>query len=421
MLTFLFELIATIAYFFDGTAGAIIFGIGAAAVLLRTKEPFIKRIIKLLILSLPFSFIGIFGLEETQAFSWYNVFLVIFVLYCLFSRKVKISLGSVAVAVSSIALLSTSFIWTNDATKNMIEILQIIAMIIPVTFARGLRIKQKDLDEFFDLIKMTCLATAIGMIVQLLAYNYAQLQLGVILIHIRRTSYLGLFKGASILPIYMGIGFIVALLRAVNKRSIFSNILIMIVIFAAMILNTSRSAILALAIISAYIIFKNRKKYSKSVSRLLLIFLLPAIFITGIYYLNASRAGLSGFLDDNGRYETWESGLSIWSSNLKTILFGVGFSNDIWNDETIIPHNMVIQSLAQSGLIFTLFMAVIICRLIYRNRSDMYNSIVIYLILSGMLVTDFYANAFATVVLLLVNSSIIGSNTRLGSRSNSDE
>ena len=133
---------------------------------------------------------------------------------------------------------------------------------------------------------------------------------------------------------------------------------------------------------------------------------IAVIGFTGFYYainyITKLRSKLSSFLDANGRIETWKNGIRIWSANTKNIILGEGFSGGRWEGITK-PHNMIIQTMSQCGIIVTITVVAMLGKYLIDNRRNPYIYIPIYIILSGMMVTDFYANAFTTIAFMLVD------------------
>ena len=166
-------------------------------------------------------------------------------------------------------------------------------------------------------------------------------------------------------------------------------------------LNTSRTGLFSVSILVGLVCIKYlvMRPSFKGV-------FLTIIGVIGAYYavnyITRLRNGLSGFLDANGRFQTWRNGIRIWSDNIKSILFGEGFAGDKWIGIAK-PHNFIIQTLAQCGFIVTLIIVILLAKYIKDNWRSPYIFLILSVILSGMLVTDFYANAFTTVIFILVD------------------
>ena len=62
---------------------------------------------------------------------------------------------------------------------------------------------------------------------------------------------------------------------------------------------------------------------------------------------------------------------------------------------------MIIQSLAQCGLFGTVLILLLFIIYFRRIRNNEYKFVMTYFLAAGMLVTDFYADPFVTVAMML--------------------
>lgn len=402
----LLELIIIVCYMINGYFGFAAMSLISMIILMNKKENIFNKIIKLLIMSLPMSYIGILGMQMHQFISWYNIFLLIFLFCCMNkNNSVKLSKENFFVVFICLILLLLGNITETDLQKSMIEILQVFMMIFPIAYVFNKNNKfpltKKDIKKLLQLYLNICLATAIAMIIQYLIYYNTHKIIGIIAFTGGgRVSCFCLFKGASILPIFMGIGFLITLIDMLNKKMALKDLIKTLIIFIAMVLNTSRSALAILFIVSGLIIFnKIRKKIN--IKTIIITFIVFAAAIIGTNYILKLRSNLNGFLDANGRYETWMNGIYIWTNSIKNFLLGAGFRSDLWIT-TAKPHNVIFQSLAQCGIVFTTIIFAEIFKYFIINKKNPYIYIILFIIMSGMLVTDFYANAFTTIIFILV-------------------
>lgn len=103
----------------------------------------------------------------------------------------------------------------------------------------------------------------------------------------------------------------------------------------------------------------------------------------------------------NGRKESYIMGLQVWKSSIKNVILGDGFTRYVYKGvET--PHNMVIQLLAQCGVIVAVLIVAGIIAFYIKNRKSQEKYLIIYIVVANMMVTDFYANAFTTVVFIMI-------------------
>lgn len=407
MLIFI-ESIIIIAYMFDGLLGFLLMLLMTGWTLLVQKKNDFTTVFRLLIMSLPMSYIGVMGSSMHQIYSWYNIFLLFFLFRIIkyFNGKIILNRLLGIALISMFGLLLVNTFWVKDVLSNVIEIIQIFIMLLPISMIysvkRRVPLSKKETEILIVTYTDVCVATAIGMLVQYILYYYANIQVGYMNIGgMGRVSCYCLFKGASILPIFMGIGLIVLFIHMLEKRMTLQQFIKCVVIAIAMVLNSSRTALFAVIIVLALICIRNIISKPN----------FKALFITGvgfaaatvgINYITSLRYGLTGFLDDNGRFGTFNNGIKVWLSSEKNILLGAGLTNDIFS-EISKPHNFIIQTLAQCGLIFTVIIGIMVISYLVANWKNKYRYLLWFVFLTGMMVTDFYANAFTTVIFILVD------------------
>ncbi len=393
-------------YLLNETLGFFATSIIMLSLLMNKKENIIIKLFKVLLLSLPMSYIGIFGISMNHIFSWYNIFLVIYMIVLMKYYK-KITKTSMLVFIIVFLILVLELLWATDISKSIIETIQILLMLIPIMITFNVKselpLKNIDCKKLMFLFSDICIATAICMLIQWWLHYYLNLDIGIIEYYgFNRVSFFCLFRGASVLPVFMGIGFLILFIELIDNRLKLSNIIKMLIILIAMILNTSRTGIVSLFLVLFFIIGikflkrPNLKIILLTVSSMLLAFV-------SINYLISIRAGINGILDDNGRFSLIYKGLEVFSSNIKTILFGAGFTGEEIRTLITIPHNFLIQTLAQNGLIITIIIFLLIFTYFKKNKNNKYKYIILFILLSGMFITDFYANAFITFLFIVVD------------------
>ena len=403
MVNIILEIIIILAYFLNVRIGALLFLLFSIATLRDKKYPFFDRIVKILIFSLPLSYISVLGESLPHALSWYNIFLFVFLIYLCIKAGHKVVRKVASISAIFVALLGISILGTIDFYKSIIEVTQIMLMVVPLLVVYKSKINAKNIKNLSNCYRDVCVSTAICMLIQLIAFNHFDTILGTVNLYAQRVSCSVLFTGASILPIFIGVGLVISLIDATMGVDRMFNVLCATIMLSSVVLNTSRSALFALIITVFYILFSHLRRLKKKIDGRLLLFI-ALLLVVGVVYQSVTRIGLSSFLDDNGRYETWANGYNIWTSSIKNFLFGGGFASNEWND-AVLPHNMLIQSLAQTGLIFTLSMIIALAKYMKENRNKPHFPVIIFLLLSGMLVTDFYANAFITIAFIYVQLS----------------
>ena len=402
---FLFSLFAIIAYFFNGYLGFFISLIFSIFVICDKKKSFYFKIFELLIFSLPMEYIGIFGAKMNHVFSYYNIFLLILII-SVFMNKNRISNIKLTAILIFFSLIILSVLMEENLLDNFIEVFQMILIIVPIFIlynSKKIFFNQQEINNLIEKYSNVCVTTALAMLLQFLLYNKFGLQVGFFSFGAGRVSYYCLFKGASVLPIFMGIGFLLMFINYLNfetKNNTFGIIIKMLIIFSATILNSSRSA-LAILLICILLALLGKYKNKMNIKTIFMFVVVAIGAYFGINYIMNNRINLNGFLDDNGRFETFKTGIMIWTSSFKRFFLGAGFKSSIWEGVTK-PHNFIIQSLSQCGIIVTTILLLWIISCLLYNKSR-YRLLLIYIILSCMLITDFYANSFITIIIILIN------------------
>lgn len=407
-MTIVIESAIIIAYMINDRIGMALMLTFIVGKILFAKRNAINKVFELMIVALPMSYVGFAGVSMHQIFSWYNFFLVIFMVMITThsSAKIMISIsGALSLFIIFFCMLLNIF-WTRDITRSFIEIAQIMIMLIPLLAVHSNRMRspfsRNDIYELLYKYADVCVATAIAMLVQYYLYNYTHRQIGTIVFSGNsRAQLCVLFKGASILPIFIGIGIAFLFIELLDKKLTIIGLIKIIVMFFAVILNSSRTALFSLIIVSAMISIQYLLK-APSLRGMLLTGIGFTSFYFAVDYITRIRSKLQGFLDANGRVETWKNGIHVWTESFKNFILGDGFSLERWT-AVAKPHNMIIQTLTQCGLVITLVVIGMLTKYLLDNRHSKYFFIPVFVVLSGMLVTDFYANAFITVIFMLVD------------------
>ena len=208
-----------------------------------------------------------------------------------------------------------------------------------------------------------------------------------------------LFKGESIFPIFIGIGALMLLYDFMYNKVEKLSVIKLCMIIIAMILSNSRAGIVSFFVVAGYMIIRYIYKKKNLLSLCLAIVGIFAAYKI-IDYITASR-NLSGIMNLNGRKESYIMGLQVWKSSIKNVILGDGFTRYVYKGvET--PHNMVIQLLAQCGVIVAVLIVAGIIAFYIKNRKSQEKYLIIYIVVANMMVTDFYANAFTTVVFIMI-------------------
>lgn len=409
----LVETIMIIAYMINGTIGvALMFSI-ILVMAVRKDKKLLEKLLILCSMSIPMSFIGILGMNMHHIFSWYNIFMFLLLCHLIKKRKgyIKINCTLVLLIFILINVLSINILRNYDIKKSITEIIQILMMVLPVFLIhcyRGVpQISEIDIEKHLSFFSDICIASSIATVFQYVIYFFVGKEVGFIWLTAlgKRVICNCLFKGMSILSIYFGLGFMIIVVRLTKKKNIRISEKIkllfgLIIIMEGLIVNTSRTGIAGIALAIAVYFSIELIKYP-DVKKIMFMFMCAIVIIIAINYMVKVRGN---FFDENGRIETYRAGLKIWKENLTNFFIGGGLTDEIWIEQgTMTSHNMIFQSLAQCGIIGTFIFMSLFIYYFWKNRYTPYISLIVYLIITGMAVTDFYANTFTTLILCLVD------------------
>lgn len=398
-------LLTIIAYMLNGKLGFLLFLLAMTMIGLR-KDNMYYKLFRLCIISLPFSYIGVLGMDMSHVLNWTIIFMLCIITYVIYKRNWKLSINKniFIVAIFLYVSLIITGVLTIESVRTPVEIIQISIMFLTIAFVfsnhKGIVIDTVHSVSLLKEFENICVVTAVGTIFQWMMYH-AGVELGYVVLTAggRRIICNCLYKGMSILSIYFGVGAVLIILRFGASSTKALDIIKIALILVGIVVNTSRAGLAGIAIVFAIYVadgFFRKKKIGFLV--------LGMIGLAGIsaagYKLAATRGNL---FDENGRIATWIAGISIWKENIRSILFGAGFEDSIWAKVGLpTSHNMFIQSLAQCGFIGTMLFMTLFIMYYKRIRGREYVFVLLYLIVTGMMITDFYANPFTTIIMSLI-------------------
>lgn len=399
-------LLTIIAYMFNGKLGCLLF-LFAMTMIIMQKDNMYYKLFRLCIISLPFSFIGVLGMDTSHMLNWTMVFIIFTIFYVIYKKNGKLGIDNKALIIVLFLYISLMITcaFTIEGEKTIVEIIQISMMLITILFVwcngTSITIDTAHSERLMDEFANICVITAIGTIFQWVMYRMADMELGYIVLTANGTRVICncLYKGMSVLSIFLGTGAVFLILQFGIKSAKAVIGAKIGIILAGIVVNTSRTGLAGIAIVFALYVavgFVKKKKID--------FFVLGAFGLAGItmagYKLAATRGNI---FDENGRIATWIAGISIWKNNIRSFMFGAGFENSIWvNVGGMTSHNMLIQSLAQCGVVGTFLCIVLFIMYYSRIKRTPYVYVMWYLIITGMMITDFYANPFTTIAMSLI-------------------
>ncbi len=361
-----------------------------------------EKIITLLILSSPLFSLSILGENLHHMFSWIYIFLFIYILYLirdLIREKYNLSKGFLFILIM-LMIMFIQCIIANHTLSNLIEFLQIIIMILPISLTYYAKdyirqnLSEKFLMQAKNMIGNVIFATAISVIVEYILYTKIGIAIGNISFHAQRTVFDAVFSGYSILSIFLGIGLVIFAYDILSLKKI-NNIYKLITIAIAIFCNSSRTGLVVATVAIGLGILKNsfsQKGMNLKNFMFLIAFSIMALFILEKLFI--SRGDTSLF-SGSGRIEGYQYAWSLIKSNARSFFFGNGLSSQ--NYTHMLPHNFILQTWMSSGIFILTLSILLFYKIIKSLKDEVFKSIVICTILGAMLTTDFYANTFFTV------------------------
>lgn len=396
---------------FDGIISAL-FGIGAICFLSFFIAPKFKMSQSLfwtiiMISNIPMSFRSIIGVDYSRfPLTWFS--LAIIVLFCTSIRRgIRISLPLLSLVLFT-AFFLISELFSNgfgffDAFKQYFNI---VLLLMTLVSADSLKcyFNTEDL-QIIDLCYLCgVFSFAVVIIVQYIQYYYLNIVSGYIGIWANRQSYAGTFSDFSFASVYLATGCLYVFISVAEKRNSFIKFVVMeSVLLVALLLVNARTGVMAFVVTIGLYIIKELIRLKRSA--VLLLFLSIPFIIFVVEKMVNNRGGQS-FLDGSGRGETYIEGLN--SFFIRPLLgIGFGVSNYSEYTQTTIPHNMIVQFLAQFGLIGSSILAagfIPLIKLFFVHGNTAIKWMLVLGFVASMLIPDiasshyFSALAFISVI-----------------------
>lgn len=406
----IFEILLIMSYLLNDYLGFAMSIIIFSLLIYKNKKNIYKNFADILVLSLPLYSLSIVGDKINHAFSWILIMLLILSIYNFFliiKERKTISKKSFALLLLGIVLLIISNVRTFPV-YGLIEVGQVLMMIIPIIttcMCKDIitkKINKKDFNNVIKRIEDVIIATAICTIIQCIAYYVLNMSIGKISIYPNRIIFDLFFKAYSVLSLFIGIGIIIAVIRIIKslqERKIeYTEICKLIVFIIAIVINSSRTGIIA-AIITTLIILNSKivKLESRKKIEITLVFI--AIALISIELISLTRKDMSNIFSDNERRETYMYGINLIAKNPINIFIGNGLSTK--NYDHIMPHNFILETITTSGIIVTILVSLYLTKLLLYLKNTNYRFIIYCILIGSMFITCFYGNPFTTVYIIL--------------------
>lgn len=404
------ELVILISYLANGFVGFIATIIFFGIITINEGKNKEEKILNLLILSLPLHSISILGEKLNHAFSWPIILLSILLInniYTILKNKIAIKKGYIIGFLLFCIVLALSN-YRFDFINSTREIGQLMIMCLPIltTFICKEQYTLKLNEGYFKRgllkIESVIVATAIATIYQFAMYKFGNLNLGEITIFSNRTIYDLIFKGYSVLSLFLSLGVIIVINdiieliieRKIKSKNFIEEVLKLIIIVAAIFINTSRTGILA-AIFTTFILMCNFLKVMTKKQRKVTIVLFIIASALLIMFFSLSRKDMT-FFNDNGRLLTYKNALTFTFESPINFILGCGLYEG--NYSHMSPHNFILELMTTSGIIITTTLLYLIYKLITFIKDSKYRYLCYNILIGSMFITSFQGNPFTTII-----------------------
>ncbi len=396
---FLSAVIVTAAYLLSPWGGAAAMSVIVLGVFLRKDRSSLEKILRLLIISWPLYTTPIIPGLPVLA-SWTTALLLLF---CVYVVRYRCPAGAWDYYLISAWLLASGAALLNSkgGISEAYYVLQFLIFLLPAILAflyREPLAKQLEKDtghRLFSALVAVLLATAVGVLLQFLALKMFGMHIGHVGYFKNRTTYDVLVPAYSALSAILAPGLAVAPVLWF-KRNYMMAVVLPLVCGSAILINSSRTGLIAgLLGMAIFILYPLR---GVNVGRSVLLLIPGSLFAFWIMQkmLGSSRFKGTNAFASNGRFETYQDGLNLWTQDLRFLLFGRGYAQY----PTTPPHNFVLETLVCSGVIAFAVVAVWLCRfLIDMSRNEwMYPAVA--LLLASLLFSGFYNVKVFTILLI---------------------
>ena len=380
---------------------------------LETGKSTLFKLIELLIVVWPISWINIIG-EDTGSLQlpWFYIIGLLLAIVAFSKRKTKgtqirgrkkVILCLLFLLIYSIVPLLICYSVT-DGIGDYIMLLFFLVIIFAGYIAKD-SIDNQELEELRTMFVYINFICAIGIIFQYIMYSAfgrtffkigtsgsfsGDLQKGCSLI----------FEDASCSTIMLGCGFIYSVvLSKKNKLFLFTAAIIII----GLALTSRRTSLVSLLIILIPLLFSIEKRLARRIALIIVSVLITA---GALYFLNLSRPvnSYTQYLDNNGRFIDYESGIIIAIENPIGIGYGDEYLGSRMNSG-IIPHNTLLRWLDQGGILLALPLVLVFLEILSIAKDKKLSVelwALIYTFLASNFIPDILNSRFLIIIFAVV-------------------
>lgn len=359
-----------------------------------------------LILALPLSFINIFGESYGRLpVSWFNVFLLILSIYFLYLYifKYELHLNSLSLMAIFLSIISIiPVILSSYFLEALNQYLNLVITFIMIVIGNNIKydFNQNEKYELLSDYILTTRIAGIGVVIQYIFLNIFNIEVGnYIFFGNYRHAFGFLFSDFSFLSLYLVSGAIaIIFIKSKHNNSGYKLWIEVLFLLVTSIITSARTGIVSFLIVfilySLYKLFRYIKTNLKEAIKLMVINII-VLFST---YLLIIRVRGFASLSDSGRMKLNYRGLDQFFLNP---ILGIGFGDS--NYPGTLPHNIIFQSLAQGGIIYTVPIIVFIIMLLwisYKKKPE-FLPLLISLFVGAMFIPNIFDSRFMPIIISL--------------------
>lgn len=345
-----------VAFLIHSRLGALLLLLAAAYFLLATKGSIYERLLRVIVYSSAYYTFDLFGGRQRLSVCIVAVaVLCILLTFNMLKRGARVGVGSACKLIALIVFLGAYglSVWgsydsmeTVFATYHLV-LLAYLIFIIPV--AKNEELMQADTEALMKVYIRGVCAVAIILYIQYGANTILGIPLGEVYgYNSERVIYNAYFYSQSVLSLYLAVGLLYFFIDYINNKR-FSALLWMGLFAGAILINNSRTGLACFAVCAGIYCIRNARKIVSSIRVTAMLILIVAVGLYIVQWMLASRSGLEGFADDNGRFETIIEALRLLPQH---IFAGIGGSATDYTLSSmgVSVHNFFVAYLIQFGI-----------------------------------------------------------------------
>lgn len=389
--------------------------------LLNIKYTLVEKLLILLVIMINTSFVMITGNPYSKLpLSGFNIILLLLFVYSLVRCRVKSTIKKYLIIIiifTIIILIKLFFLQNEQLSSALKQSINLFAFLLCVPIGEAVKPKCREnfgmeMNKYYI---FSVLSFAIIIIYQYILFNSFNQIVGILsLFGDNRISYAGLFNDYSFASVYLVTGIAIILQNILDKqeRLTFNNFICLLFIGVASLIVNARTGFVGFAfafIIYACIEIISYLKHHKISIRNTLLFLMIFMVIPILIMLLMNNRGQETVFTDNGRINTYTVGINMFFEHF---LFGgtLGIENYGLITNATIPHNFVVQILAQTGIAGFILICFYIVFLIYDlvNKNQL---ALLTILCCSMFIPDILNSRF--IITIIISSLLFRDSCRL--------